>query len=107
MNIYIDLSVMTIEESAGGRVSGVLDLVAVPPVGSTVMLARPPNEIPFVVVAGFTGHLKVTEVRFEPSSHTVSVAISLEDVTVPTMAEARKVMKFLTEGFGLSAEDFE
>jgi hypothetical protein len=88
-------------------VSGVLDLAAVPAIGSTVVLAAPSNATPFVAISGFTGHLKVTEVRYEPSSQSVGVSISLEDVTVPTRADALKVMKFFSEGFGLSAEDFE
>lgn len=107
MNIYVDLSVMSSEVSPGGRVSGILDLVAVPEIGSTLVLARPSNGVPYISVDGFTGHLRITDVRFEPSSEAVSVALSLEDVTVPTMTDVRKVMSFLTEGFGLSAEEFE
>jgi hypothetical protein len=108
MKIYVDVSVMTSEESAGGRVSGILDLVAVPSIGATLVLSNPRNKVPYVSVAGFTGHIRVTDVRFEPCyDDAVSVALSLEDVVVPTMSEARVLMQFLSEGFGLSAEAFE
>jgi hypothetical protein len=107
MNVYVDVSVMSSEVAAGGRVSGVLDLVAIPPIGSTLVLSRPTNGVRYISVDGFTGHFRVADVRFEPSSEAVSVALSLEDVTVPKMSDVRNVMNFLAEGFGLSVEEFD
>jgi hypothetical protein len=107
MKIYIDLSVMTVEPSAGGRVSGVLDLAAVPSIQATLVLTRPSDGVQFPLVNGFTGHLRVEGVRFEPATTDVSVALSLEDVVVPTRSDAKEVMRFLVDGFGLSAEEFD
>jgi hypothetical protein len=107
IRVYIDLSVMTVEPSAGGCVSGVIDLIPVPGVGDTVVLARSISATPYPPVVGFTGHFKVSDVLFQPASHPVSIALNFEDLTVPTIADARIIMKFLEEGFALSADEFE
>lgn len=110
MKIYVDLSVLCSggEGTAVGRVSGMLELAAVPPIGSLVVLAHPANGIQPIAVPGFSGMMKVAEVRFEPvSSSAVNVAMSLEDVTVASIEDGRKVMNFLAQGFGLSGEEYD
>jgi hypothetical protein len=87
----------------------VLELAAVPPIGSAVMLTRPANGVMPVVVEGFNGMLKVTDLRFEPASTStdVSVALSLEDVVVASVEDGRKIMRYLEQGFGLFPEEFD
>ena len=107
MNIYLDFSVLATDGAAVGRISGVIDFAAIPPVGSSIVLTRPSNGVLPIAVDGFSGHLQVAHLRFEPSSSAISVAASLEDVVVPTTADGLKVMRYLADGFGLFAEEYD
>jgi len=107
MKIYIDLSVLSSSGLAIGRVSGVLEFAAVPPVGSSVMLTRPTNDVPLIAVGGFSGSLKVADLWFEPASVDINIALSLEDVVVASVEDGRRVMSFLENGFGLSSEEYD
>lgn len=107
MKIYLDFSILGSEGSAFGRVSGVVDFVAVPPIGSSIVLSRPAKAIAPAYIGGFNGQLRVEDLRFEPSSVDVSIAASLESVVVASIDEARKVMKYLEEGFGLIGDEYE
>jgi hypothetical protein len=107
VNIYLDLSVLVANGAAVGRVSGTIDLAAIPPIGSTIVLTRPSHGVTPIAVEGFTGHMRVTDLRFEPSTSTVSIAVSLEDVVTPSIADGLKVMRYLADGFGLSADEYE
>lgn len=107
MKIYLDFSVLAADGAAVGRISGAIDFVAIPPIGSLIVLTRPANGVLPITVDGFSGHLQVAGLRFEPSSSTTSIAASLEDVVVPTGADGLKVMRYLADGFGLFAEEYD
>jgi hypothetical protein len=107
MKIYLDASVLITDDRAAGRVSGVIELAAVPPIGSHVMLAKPLKPVGSINVRGFTGALKVTDLRFEAViADAVSISASLEDICVSSIEEARQVMQFLEQGFDLSADEY-
>jgi hypothetical protein len=107
MNIYLDFSVLARDGAAVGRVSGAIDFAAIPPIGSSIVLTRPSNGVSLTLIDGFSGHLQVEDLRFEPSSSAISVAASLKDVVVPTIADGLKVMRYLADGFGLFAEEYD
>ncbi|MCW7541263.1 hypothetical protein OOT46_25975 [Aquabacterium sp. A7-Y] len=107
MKIYVDFSVFSSDGTAVGRVSGTVDLVAVPPLGSFLMLNQPRNGTMPKFIEGFTGRLRVTELQFQPSLEEVGVAASLEDVVVPSVEDARELMRFFQEAFGLSPDEYE
>jgi hypothetical protein len=107
MKIYIDLSVLT-NAAAVGRVHGELELAAVPPIGSRLVLSSPKNGVLPIQVSGFTGQLRICEILFWPvSPDTVSVSLMLDDVVVASISEGREVMKFLEDGFGLYVDEYE
>ena len=86
--------------------SGLLDFAAVPFIGSTIIFAHPKNSVTPVILDGFSGFLKVVDLRFEPSDADASVALSLEDIRVSHIEDAKKVMKYLEDGFGLSNDEY-
>jgi hypothetical protein len=107
MKIYIDLSLFYGSTGAFGRVSGELDLPAVPQVGNTIVCSFPNNGVLPVVVGGFDGLLTVTDVRFAAQALNAPISLSLDDVVLQTREDARKVMTYLEEGFGLFGEEYE
>lgn len=106
MKIYVDFSVLTATGDAIGRVSGLLDFPAVPPIGATIALvpasdgSRPPDD------SGFNGHLKVLAVVFHPTTKDGSVAISLGDTVAKSVESAKLLMRYFRDGLGLSADEY-
>lgn len=108
MKVHIDLSLFYGASGAFGNVHGDLELVAVPFIGSSVVLAPALNETLPVLVTGFNGIVKVTDVRFAPATSLVKgVSLSLEDLVLESAEDARKVMNYLEEGFGLFGDEYE
>ncbi len=100
MKISVDVSVFAPSTSVG-HVTGDIELAAVPRKGEILSLLFSPRGIPFAAVPGFTGQLRVVEVVH--SVQPLSVLVSLEDIEARSVEEARAVMRFLEEGFGLFA----
>jgi len=107
MKINIDLSLFYGPTGAFGRVSGEFDLPAIPQVGNTIACMFPNNGVLPMVVSGFDGLLTVTNVRFAPQALKSSISLSLDDVVLQTREDARRVMTYLEEGFGLFGEEYE
>lgn len=107
MKIHVDFSVFTTTGIAVGKVSGDLELAGAPPIGSTVVLAKPNFATSFPPVSGFTGHLFVEHLLLAPLPAEPNVIVSLEDMVLPTLADARLVMQFFAQGFGLDAYEYE
>jgi hypothetical protein len=107
VKIYLDFSVLSEGGPAVGRMSGAIDFIAVPPIGSSIALTRTSNGVPPIVLPGFTGFLRVEALRFEPSTTEVSISASLEDVFVRSVADGLKLMRYLADGFGLFAEEYD
>lgn len=106
MKIYVDFSIHTATGSAVGRVSGYLDFAAIPQINNVVVLAKPIRETPFPKVDGFTGHMRVQEVRFEPSSTDAATSLTLDDLIVPSSTDADSLFRYFEQGFGLSADSY-
>jgi hypothetical protein len=107
VKIRIDVSIFSSPIAAYGNVSGPIDLVAVPSVGNTVSFLSPKNGVPGIQVSGFSGVLKVTDVRFSPNSPTDPVSVCLEDVVTESVGAAQEVMGFLESGFDLFAVQYD
>jgi hypothetical protein len=108
MKIHIDLSLFYGATGAFGNIHGNLELAAAPFIGSSIVLVPALNETLPVLVPGFNGVVKVTDVRFAPASSLVSeVSLSLEDLVLQSEDDARKVMKYLEEGFGLYGDEYD
>jgi hypothetical protein len=100
MKIYVDASVFAPTISVG-HVSGNIELAAVPRRGELLSLMCSPRGVPFIALPGFGGQLRVVEVVHSVQPQGVSV--SLEDIEVQSIEQARAVMRFLEDGFGLFA----
>ena len=102
MKIYLDFSVFTPLVSVG-NVHGEFDLDVVPSEGEVLSFLSPKKKTTVDLVSGFKYELKVehvSEVPTEPSR----VLLSLEDVTLTTTQDAKKVMAYFEQGFGLHAD---
>lgn len=107
MKIHVDLSLFCGPTGAFGNAHGELDLPAVPTVGSSIMFLSPRKGVVPVVVPGFDGSVKVTDVRFAPApSLTAGVSLSLDDLVLQCEGDARRVMQYLEEGFGLLGDEY-
>jgi hypothetical protein len=107
MKINVDLSLFYGSTGAFGRVSGEIDLPVVPQMGNTVSFMFPNNDVLPVIVKGFDGLVTVAGVRFAPQSLKTAVTLDLGEVVLETREDARKVMTYLEEGFGLFGEEYE
>lgn len=108
MKISIDISLFYGSGgSAFGNVHGHLELAAVPPVGSSISLMYPVKPALPLDLKGFSGSLKVNEVRFTPMPCiTAPVTLSLEDVHFENQDDARSLMNYLISGFGLYGDEY-
>jgi hypothetical protein len=108
MKIRISLSLFFGSTGALGDVSGELDLIAVPSVGSSISLLFPTNQQTLPInMEDFPGVLKVVNVLFNPSGIGAPVTVTLEDVVLKSESDARIVMKYLEQGFGLFGDEYE
>ena len=97
--VYVDISLFT-PNSSVGVINGHMDVAEVPGEGGTVAFDSPRAPASPLAIGGFKSHLLVEHVS-PPVPGTQEVMLSLEDITVPTRADALRVAKYLEEGFGL------
>lgn len=108
MKTSVDISILCEDGTAVGMVSGYLELVGIPPPGSTILLSEPRSGLTSLKVDGFAGRLKIERVLFRPlAEREPAVLLMLEDVTVKSAEDGRKVMKYLEEGFGLDPYEYD
>lgn len=99
--VYVDASVFT-KARAFGRVSGNIDVPVIPEVGD--LMAFGPRGSPSAFAA--IDLLRITE-RVINANGEDPVSLSLGDITVETDDDARKVVRFLEESYGLFGEAWE
>jgi hypothetical protein len=104
MKVSIDVIVFT-SDTAIGMVSGELDLVAVPQTGNIVCFSSPFEGVAHV--GGFSGHLTVKHVLFRPAKDDSGVTIMFDDIVADSRETALEIMRYLEQGFGLFADEFE
>lgn len=108
MKIRITLDLFFGTAGAFGDVSGELELITVPCIGSSISLLLPANQETLPInVEGFPGILKVVDVLFNPSALGAPVTVKLEDVVLRSEDDAREVMKYLERGFSLFGDEYE
>ena len=100
MQVPIDVSLLT-PTSAVGRVSGPIELTALPRVGDLVSLERAANPS-----AGFSGQLAVTDVLHVASDKGHEPMLALSDVVSPTEEAAAFIGKALERHYGLFFETY-
>jgi hypothetical protein len=106
MRLHIDFSIFTPSESVG-NVHGNLELSMVPRSGEVVAFSKPREGVLLPQIDGFSPHLKVKTVVHVPASTADAVLLELEDITVSSVNDAKKVMKYMEEGFGLYADQHD
>jgi len=102
MKVSVDISIISKSAGAFGVASGTLEFEIVPQIGDTISFATPRVAgLPRVV--GFSGMLRVVD-RMLNAGGGSSAGVSLEDIVVPSVEEARAVATYLEKGFGLGVD---
>ena len=96
--VYVDVSIFT-EANAFGMVSGHIDVPVIPQVGD--LMVFPPRAPSSALVA--IRQLRVTA-RLINANSDEPVGLMLDDITVATDDDAREVLCFLEEGYGLRGD---
>jgi hypothetical protein len=106
MKIYIDFSIICSGGPAFGNVYGYIYLTHIPPIGSTVKLSDPKNGAK-LEISGYIGHFKVENIIFVPDSDEFTkILLSLSDITLKNKDDARKLGRFMEDGFGLFCDEY-
>ncbi len=105
MKIYIDLSVFLNDERSLGQVFGNIELPGLPIVGVGISFRTPAEGVSPVVLNGFSGTLKVTDLQLTANSKDGEIVASLEDVVVADEQDGRAVMEYLRAGFSLFVDE--
>lgn len=109
MKIHIDISVFVRGDVAFGRVSGNLELDALPAIGTKIALINPSKKWLPEKIHGFDWSLNITNISFAPltdSSPSLTM-LSLQDVCLDSTDDAEKFMNFAEKGFDLFTEPYE
>lgn len=100
IKVNIDFSIFTQEPKSIGSVSGSINLVAAPNLGDKIWFTVTANNVPFPA-RGFDGCLTVERRMLNANPINNELLILLSDLVVPTDGDARAVVEYLEEGFGL------
>lgn len=105
MMVYVDISVFDGPASAYGVVSGQLDVPVQPAIGDNIALSFPTRDsnVEYPDVSGFGGHLRVQGRNLIPGED-ASMIVELGELCLDSTGDARKVVTYLVEGFGLFFE---
>lgn len=107
MKIHVDVSLFCNPTGAFGNVHGEIELASAPSIGSSIVFMFPHNGTTSVCVPGFDGIVNVTDVRFTPApSLTAGISLGLDGIVLQSEGDARKVMKYLEEGFWLFGDEY-
>lgn len=104
MKVAVDISIFTSAGGAFGNATGTMELDIVPQVGDTISFVHP-KVTGLSPVAGFTGLLRVTD-RVLNGAGGSEVSLALDDIIVPTLEDARALVKYLEKGFGLGIDTY-
>ncbi len=105
MKIHVSLELFASPTQPFCELSGELDLIAVPAIGSGISFLFPNNQVLPINVSGFPGILRVVDVWFTPQGLGSPVSAKLEDVVLGSRDDALAVMQFLQRGSGLVANE--
>jgi RHS repeat-associated protein len=106
MKISIDASMFVGSDTAYGRLSGYLNVAAIPMQGALISFlfpligaqCSPPS---------FSGQLRVASVIFRPSlEEEAEVIVMLEDIVFDSLTDAKEVAEYMAEGFHLFVEEY-
>jgi hypothetical protein len=104
MKLSIDISIFTDSDGAYGQVMGSITVDIVPQIGDSISFLFPLVQVTERSMA-FPGLLRVKDRIFNAAADS-SVALSLEDVVVPTREDADVVAKLMETGFRFTVDRF-
>jgi hypothetical protein len=107
MNIVIDVSLLSADDHAIGRIHGSLSLMCVPTIGSSISFLYPKASVSFPKVEGFGGLVRVSSMQFAANNDHEGVLALLEDIVVRTRQDGLNIARFLQEGFRLFFEEYD
>jgi hypothetical protein len=106
MNVYIDISLFWIDQTAIGRLHGSIAFACVPFIGSSITLLNPRVKALFPRMGGFSGLLRVSSVQFVANGEADGVLALLEDINVKTREDGLELARYLEGGFGLFFDEY-
>ena len=105
MKAVIDIAIFTRETGAFGNVSGAIEVSYEPHVGDSISFlpTKAGKEIPPM----FTGLVHVEGRTITAGGDSHGMMLSLEDITVDTVADAQALVAFFEDAHGLFANVFD
>jgi hypothetical protein len=98
--VHIDISVFTPHASVG-VVNGVMEVAAVPQVGEFITLDSSTKRWEQSGIGGSPPRLEVEHVLPAPAGSSEKFIVVLSDLTLPTREDAKRVVAYLEDGFGV------
>ena len=106
MEFNIDISLFVGSTKAYGNITGTIQLPACPSIGDIISLSFPAKEgVKSTTIKEFSGHLAITRVIFSPRNKG-TISLCLEDVTVNNEENAKELIAYLSDGFGLFFDEY-
>ena len=104
INCHIDFPVYLNSGVAFGSIGGTMALPFVPRIGESISLNTPGLRV--LPPANYFPISRVENVVYDPGSESIPVLLTLEPVTVATVADARALMHFFDEGHNFMVDEF-
>jgi hypothetical protein len=106
MKVVVDASIITQEGGAFGNVSGAITVSFEPQVGDTLSFI-PTGQKGGDVPQEFSGLVRIRSRIITAGGDSHGLSLALEDITVPTVADAQALMAFFEHAHGLFANVFD
>jgi hypothetical protein len=105
MKVVIDIAIYTRDSGAFGNVSGAIDVSFEPHVGDSISFL--PTKAGKEMPSTFTGLVHVEGRTITAGGDSHGLMLSLEDITVETVADAQDLLAFFEDAHGLFANVFD
>lgn len=107
MDFNIDISLFIGSTQAYGNFTGKIQLPFCPSKDDCISFSNPiGKDVKPIIVKEFFQSLVVTRVIFNPGLNT-RVSLMLEDITVNNENDAKSIVAYLEDGFGLYFDEYE
>jgi hypothetical protein len=105
MRVVVDASIFTREAGAFGNISGAIDVSFEPCIGDTLSFI--PTRVTKEMPPGFSGQVRVEGRIITAGGDSHGLMLSLEDITVPSVADAQGLVAFFEDAHGLFANIYD
>jgi len=107
MEVSVDFSIFISATKAYGNITGSLNLPAIPTSGDFISLTSPlSHEVYVPVIDEFAEQIEIKKVIFIPGNEG-RILIQLDDIVLDSENNARKLVDYLVDGFGLYFDKYD